>query len=382
MLERIVVEGYRSFKTLDITLGPINVLIGANGSGKSNFIQLFKMMNQLVKEEFQTYVQRAGGASYLTYYGPKVTDKIRLEFWFIRNREQDLLNGYSVSMMYAHPDNLIIVDETFYFHDRKNYPRPYGDRENSDFYPSRESLLPKRARETSGVAHHVYEAMQTWRVYHFHDTSDSARVKQSVSILDYEFLHPDAANLAAYLYYLREKEPYHYHRIVDTVRSIAPFFGDFVLRPDPHNEDKIRLAWRERGSDLTFSAHALSDGTLRFICLATLFLQPPEKLPKTILLDEPELGLHPAAIVLLAEMIKMAARHTQIILSTQSVTLVDQFDVEEVLVVDRVEDTEASPENPRWKTVINRLEPAKLENWLGEFTLGELWRKNILGGRP
>lgn len=378
-LERIRIQGYRSFKELEITLGPVNVLIGANGSGKSSFIQLFRMMNHMVKGDFQTYVAKAGGASYLMYYGPKVTDKIELEFRF---KDKQHANGYSVSLAYASPDKLFIEAEKYYFHDVKSYPRPYYEEPDAKLFPRNESILPTYAREKGTVAKYVYEAMQTWRVYHFHDTSDSARVKQAGSIHDNEFLQPDAANLAAYLYYLREKEGEYYQRIIDVIRLVAPFFGDFVLRPDPLNPERIRLAWRERGSDLTFSAHALSDGMLRFICLATLFLQPPDKLPKTILLDEPELGLHPSAIQVLAEMVRIAAQHTQIILSTQSVTLVNHFRVEELLVVERVKDEDASPENPRWTTVIKRLDSGTLKDWLAEFSLGELWETNLLGGRP
>jgi predicted ATPase len=159
---------------------------------------------------------------------------------------------------------------------------------------------------------------------------------------------------------------------VETIRMAAPFFGDFVLRPSPFNPEKIRLEWRERGSDMVFGPHTLSDGTLRFICLATLFLQPPDQMPATIVLEEPELGLHPYAIVLLAEMVRSAAEHTQVILATQSVTLVNQFSPEDLLIVDRVEGASS----------IRRLSPEETSQWLADYGLGDLWEKNLIGGRP
>jgi predicted ATPase len=222
------------------------------------------------------------------------------------------------------------------------------------------------------VAYYVLKALNSWQVYHFHDTSASARVKQTGDLHDNLFLRPDASNLAAYLYLLRETKQAYYRNIVETIRLAAPFFGDFVLRPSPFNPEKIRLEWQERGSDLLFGPHALSDGTLRFICLVTLFLQPPDRLPTTIVLDEPELGLHPYAIALLADMVHSASQHTQVILATQSVTLVNQFQPEDILVVDR----------DQGKTVFRRLAEEEMTAWLEDYDLGDLWEKNLLGGRP
>jgi predicted ATPase len=167
-------------------------------------------------------------------------------------------------------------------------------------------------------------------------------------------------------------ESNYYRNIVETIRLVAPFFDDFVLRPSPLNPDKIRLEWREKGSDAYFNAHALSDGTLRFISLATLLLQPPDQLPTTILLDEPELGLHPYAINVLGGLLRSTALDTQIIVSTQSVTLVNQFDPEDLVIVER--------ENGA--SIFRRPDETEIEGWLEGYSLGELWEKNVLGGRP
>ena len=153
---------------------------------------------------------------------------------------------------------------------------------------------------------------------------------------------------------------------------MAPFFDDFSLRPDPLNEDSLRIAWRHKDSDQYFGAASLSDGTLRFIVVATLFLQPQRYRPAAIVIDEPELGLHPAAIAMLAALVKQAAVETQVILSTQSALLLDHFEPEDVLVADRVDNA----------TRLSRVDAGRLSEWLEDYSLGQLWEKNEFGGRP
>ena len=331
LLENIFIKGYKSFRELELPLAPVNVLIGANGSGKSNFISLFKMLHRMMNGELQLHIAQSGGADQVLHYGRKGTEELILRLGFLRN--DTLANGYECHLKPAE-DRLVVTFEATYFHDRTRYPKPYQDL--THWGVNEESLLPQWAKG-GGVSRYVYDALQSWQLYHFHDTSETARMKQMGDMYQNQRLLPDAGNLAAYLYLLHEKHPQHYQTIVETIRLAAPFFGDFLLRPNPFNPEKIRLEWRERGSDLVFGPNALSDGTLRFICLTTLFLQPQENLPATIVLDEPELGLHPYAIKLLAEMVYSAAAHTQVILATQSVPLVNQFSPQDILVVDRVE---------------------------------------------
>ncbi len=319
-----------------LALGPVNVLIGANGSGKSNFIGLFKMLNRMMDGELQVYVAQAGGADQILHYGRKQTDHIELELWF--RASQALANGYSLSVAAGGRPSFGQARNDTLFHNRALYNRPYQDLRHTNLLE--ESQLAALGAPIGGIAHHVYSAMRSWQLYHFHDTSETARLKQMGDLLENRHLLPDAANLAAYLYLLRERFPQHYRSITETIRLAAPFFGDFILRPHPFNPEKIRLEWRERGSDLTFGPNAFSDGTLRFICLTTLFLQPAENLPATIILDEPEIGLHPYAIVLLAEMIHSVSEQTH-----RSSWQRSRFrwsissSPHEILVVDRAEGT-------------------------------------------
>jgi predicted ATPase len=217
----------------------------------------------------------------------------------------------------------------------------------------------------------LIDLLRGCRVYHFHDTSAAAPVKQHVSDADNLVLRPDAGNLAAVLYRLRTGDPGErvaYRRIVGSIRQVAPFFRDFVLQPELG--DQIRLRWRERGTDAVFSAHQMSDGTLRLVCLTALLLQPA--LPALVVLDEPELGLHPYAIVQLADMLRQASTRSQIVVATQSVTLMNQFELADLIVVERGATGSA----------FVRPDANHLRGWLQEYSLGELWEKNLIGGRP
>lgn len=361
-LDRITISGFKSIRKAELELRPLNVLIGANGAGKSNFIQLFAMLNAIVEERLQNFVARAGGADTLLHFGSKTTDELQFELTFGQN-------GYEASLAPAADDSLFFSSEQCWYHDRSRYEQPYRLPLGSGH---RETELHEESRRHRRIviADHVIRNIRSWRLYQFHDTSASAKVKQTGDVGDNAFLRSDAGNLAAFLYMLREAHRPYYDRIVKTIRLVAPFFDDFNLRPSPLNPNKIQLEWRERGSDEYFNAGMLSDGTLRFICMATLLLQP--ELPSTILIDEPELGLHPYAITTLTSLLQGAASQTQVIVATQSVPLVNRFLPEDILVVDRVDG----------QSTFKHLEPSEIENWLDEYGLGDLWEKNIIGGRP
>jgi predicted ATPase len=359
-LDRIRVRGFKSIREADVKLNALNILIGANGAGKSNFISLFRLLNEIMEQRLQVY-SGAAGSDALLYFGSKTTSAIKINLQFG-------LNGYKTNLVPSSEGTLIFGEEVCWFHEPGDSKQDtvvlgMGHRETKLYEADQQ-------HRQKSIVNDVVTALKSWKVYHFHDTSDSAKVKQTGELNDNSFFRPDASNLAAFLYMLHERHGDHYRQIVKTIRLVAPFFDDFVLRPSPLNPDKIRLEWREQTSDSYLNAHTLSDGTLRFMCLAVLLLQPD--LPSVILIDEPELGLHPYAIVLLAELLQAAAQKTQVIVSTQSVPLINQFAPDDILVVDR-EDRQS---------VFKRLAPQKLEIWLDEYGLGDLWEKNIIGGRP
>jgi predicted ATPase len=352
-LKSVVVEGFTSIHSASLALRDVNVLVGANGAGKSNLIQALDVLGRIVDGELGLYVGLSGGAGALLNADPAEPRRIRLE------AESDA-GGYAAELVPAAGDTLIFSSETFVR--QGSVPESLGR-------GHRESVLAASGTRRETEAGALVETLRNCRVFHFHDTSRDALVRLHGYTADNRSLQSDAGNLAAVMLRLRDGDRARYQRIVRTVKQVAPFFGDFVLEPELA-PDRVRLRWRQEGSDTVFPADALSDGTLRFICLAALLGQPD--LPGLIILDEPELGLHPFAIVQLAAMLRSASQESQVLLATQSVTLMNQFELDDLVVVERRDGA----------SVFERPDRERLGDWLADYSLGELWEKNLLGGRP
>jgi predicted ATPase len=353
-LKSVVVEGFMSIRSASFALNDVNVLVGANGAGKSNFIRALSMLGRIVDGELGLFVGLSGGANALLNIDPAAPRLIRLEV------ESDA-GRYAAELAPAAGDAFIFSDETIWPRDSRVVTSlGRGHRETA--------LTSSEPLWVPGAAPLV-ETLRGCRVFHFQDTSNTAPVKQQGYTADNRSLHPDAGNLAAVMLRLREADRARYRRIVRTVKQVAPFFRDFVLEPELATE-RVRLRWQQEGSDTVLPPDALSDGTLRFICLAVLLGQP--ELPGLIILDEPELGLHPFAIVQLAGMLHAASRESQVLLATQSVTLMNQFELSDLVVVERRDGA----------SVFERPDPDRLGEWLADYSLGDLWEKNMLGGRP
>lgn len=362
-LDLIEVRGFRSLADVELRIRPLNVLIGQNGAGKSNFVELFTFVREVVEERLQQYTAKRGGAERLLFYGSKRTPEMHVSLRFPPN-------GYDFVLEATDDDRLIFLEEHCAFKTGDHNPYPYT--ESMATAGATESGLARDVRKTKwGVSHHVLRALRDWRVYHFHDTSRDAAMKKLADVEDVHALKSNAANLAPFLRWLSLEHQKHYKILLHSIRGVLPFFKDFVFRFNPFNQQQMRLEWQDKHSDLVFTGHDLSDGSLRFICLATLLLQP--NLPSVVLLDEPELGLHPTALEALARLLKRAAARTTVLVSTQSVNLVNSFDPEDIVVTDRDE---------QGATTLHRLEAGPLANWLQEYSLGELWEKNVLGGKP
>ncbi len=362
-IEHITVHGFKSIRSLEkLSLRPVNVLIGPNGSGKSNFIGVFEFLQAIRAGRLRDYVGRAGGADRMLHFGAKITNELGIHVAF-----ENEVNQYEITLSAASADALHPSLENGYFWNKEKHLQPY-----SNPISGRDGEAGISRSDAGNIAHYVRRHLGGWRIYHFHDTSSTSLIKSTNDLHDNRFLRPDGANLAAFLYYLRVRHQNEYGLIRDTIQMAAPFFEDFQLEPLALNTDKLRLEWRHRGSDAYFDASSLSDGTLRFIALATLLLQPVELRPSVILLDEPELGLHPYAVTLLASLVQQASVNTQVVLATQSPILLDHFGPDDVLVADRIEGS----------TQFRQLDPTELRTWLEDYSLGQLWEKNELGGRP
>ena len=351
-LSRVVIKGYKSILNCDLPIGNINVLIGSNGAGKSNFVSVFTWLQSILRHEMNLYASRKGLPT-LFYDGNKTTNAIQMEFWFGDD-------CYSFELEMTEINSLIFRTERF------------GDKSISyNGHKETKWGVPTFTPDSFGSMYDILKKYSL-RTYHFHDTSATSKMKAVHNISNCKaFLH-DASNLAAFLFHLRKHYTAEYSKILETVQLVAPYFKDFELEPLKSNQEQIALRWQQKGCEDIFYASQLSDGTLRFICLATLLLQPKELQPSTIIIDEPELGLHPFAITIFAELVKKAAVNKQLILATQSAELLNNFTADDVVVVDR--DVNGSE--------FKRLETAELAEWLeDDYTLGELWNKNIFGGR-
>lgn len=362
MIERIEINNYKSIRNASVSLRPINILIGENGAGKSNFISFFELVKALYDQRLGSYMLSNGGMNAQLYRGMKYSQSLGGVIDY-NNR-----NAFFFELRPGIGEKAYIEETGNYYNHRKDKTKDY-------------SLWNKaiwdKSIEESEIAHKDYirakyirNLLESFVVYHFHDTSKTSAMRRACAIGDNVSLRHDASNLPALLYRLRKTDADAYRLIEATVRAVAPYFKRFRLEPMQTDPSQIMLEWEEQDSDMYLDAKSFSDGTLRFIALATLLLQ--STLPETIIIDEPELGLHPAAMTKLAAMVKKASAKSQIIIATQSVELIDKFGVEDLIVVGRADN----------QTTFKRLEEADFRLWLEDYSVGELWEKNIIGGRP
>lgn len=367
LLKSVHIEGFKSIRDATIDLGPLTVLIGANGSGKSNFVSFLKMVKAMGEKQLQRYVGKAGGGDTLFHFGSATTEQIAGRAVFALPRDEVC---YEFTLIGTEDDSLVFVDEWLPGFSQQRFPgiassdAPYAHHETGVL------RVPEGQHERASL---LASFISDWQAFHLQDTSPTAAVRRQHYIDDNRQLHSDAGNLAAYLYMLREVERPYYDRIIGAFRLAAPWFDDFVMEPLELRPEDVKLNWREKGGEKLFGPHELSDGSLRTIALFTLLLQPEERLPSLIVIDEPELGLHPYVITLLGSLLRSASVTTQVIVATQSVTLLNHFAPPEIVVVER--DREGG-------TTFMPQSEARLKEWLERYSVGELWEKNVLGGRP
>ncbi|MEO7994053.1 MAG: AAA family ATPase [bacterium] len=369
-IDKITIKGYKSIKELvDFELGPITVLIGANGSGKSNLLSFFSFINEIGLLNLQAVVAQSGGRERYLHLGSSTTTAIEAEICL----EADT---YAIELTPVEGDRLLIKEETIALKDLKNLPSPMTFALNANESNVRRGI-PQLEQHDKAVffappeKFPLIEARQElWpRPYHITDTGFASPLRTSANIHGNRRLQSDGGNIAPMLYRLLKTQTDLYERILNLVKRVAPFIGDFDLRPNPLNGASILFQWFQSGWAQSLYASQLSDGTLRFICLITALLQPEP--PSIIMLDEPELGLHPYAIHLLADLIHEVAVERQVIVATQSPMLLDHFNPEQVVVVEREEEA----------SIFRRLTRDELAVWLEDYSLGEIWRKGVLGGR-
>ncbi len=371
LIESLRIKGFRSLADIEIQKLPkAAILIGTNGSGKSNFIRFFEMMSWMIgASRLAEFVQREGGADDQLFGGSKVSPRMETE---IAMRTESGRNDYRFTLAYAHPDRFMFTDEALRFN-REGWDTeaPWqhlgsGHSEAKIVEATQEGENFEADPKTARV---LVQLLRRCAVYQFHDTSKDSYFKKRWDARDNRYLRSHGGNLAAILLRLEREDKRRFDSICDHVRRALPVFDCFELEED---YGKVLLRWRAKSMEKSIGAHLTSDGSLRLFALVTLLNLPPEMLPDVLLLDEPELGLHPAATALVGDMIKVLAEDRQVIAATQSPLLVDAFDLDEILVLEL--------QNER--TEVHRCDESAYRNWLEDYTTGELWQKNLLGGRP
>jgi len=367
-IKSLSLSGFKTIKELQaLEFEKINIFIGANGSGKSNIVSFFEMIGFMMIDAFGNYVSNNGFASSMLYHGQKVTRDIEADIKFHSSTGE---SDYRFRVSHTVGDNFLFMEEKIVHH-KKGETTPYEFPLSNAGY--RETKL-KELYHSNQTVKYIKNLLSHIRVFHFHDTSKTAYIHQARPLESNSGLMSDGGNLAPFLYRLKDEQPKYYDRILSFVQMVAPFFSDFILEP---YGSSIQLKFKEVNSDLELGSFRLSDGTIRFICLATLLLQPKRSLPKIIIIDEPELGLHPVAIDILSEMIYIASRNSQIFLTTQSERLINSFEPKNIIVIDRKKD-----ENRRFYSSFKKLDEESLSEWLAEYKISDIWNSNIIGGRP
>ena len=360
-LRKLTIQGFKSIKALeDITLTDLNIFIGGNGAGKSNLVDFFRLLRAIIDGTLNEYIRDGGGISDFLFNGRKVTSEMKFQMYFG-------VRGYRFKIKPGPSETCSLTNEARYYPGNTRWWE-LGDS------PDGSSMLVKEAKSNSRDSEYsvpVYNAILSWQIYHFHDTSASAPMRHYEIIQDNKVLRFNASNIAPYLRRLKTKYPDVYSEILNSVRLVMPFFNDFLLDVAEFGEKKkVNLSWTQKGTDYPMQPYHLSDGSLRFICLSTALLQPNP--PSTIIIDEPELGLHPAAISILAELIQNASKRAQVIVATQSPALIDNFRVEDIIVVNRKDAA----------STYERLKEKDFNVWLERYSVGELWSKNVISGGP
>lgn len=380
------IRGFKSIESMRLDARQLNVFIGANGAGKSNLIAFFRMLSWMVKsvDRFQEHIGSLGWASSVLFDGPQVTPEVS---GWIELETQQGYNEYAFRLARSGKDELFFAEEKVLYSDRSIGVRNPNWKELGFGHANSRLAEMASSDSTIGV---ITTLLRKIYVYQFHNTSPESDIRHSWSAADGRYLKENAGNLGSFLLNMQQNHSDYYLRMVRYIQAVLPFFDSFELE---ESRGRVLLRWKERGSDQVFFAGQASDGMLRMVALIALLSQPPKGLPPVMFIDEPELGLHPAAITKLAGLLKKASEHCQIFISTQSVGLLNEFEAEDVIVVERgragglmgdsmVEEQELGSTRSGRASHFRRLDAVKLQDWLAQYSLGELWEKNVLGGRP
>ena len=365
-IKNLTIKGFKSIKNMpEFTPCPINVFIGQNGAGKSNFIGFFKFLSNMLSGtgNLADYTSMYGGASSFLFDGSDTTPQLSGSICL---KTLTGLNEYKFRLSHASSDTFVYTEEKF----RYTPASSQGDRYWKDLGSGHKESALINAEATGRTQGTVKKMLQQLVTYQFHNTTFSSPIRNNKSEIENGwFLEEDGRNLSSVLYELKNNQPAIYQKIILIIQQIIPFFDDFSLI-DQYG--KTYLRWKEKNSPVTFVATQASDGMLRMMALVTLLCLPPDRLPAVMFLDEPELGLHPSALKTICELIQGVSEHCQIFIATQDADMLNEFEPEDIVIVTR----------EGRESMFKRLVSEDLSEWIGIYSLSDLWHQNIIGGKP
>ena len=361
-IKSVTIKGFRNLKCVEnLELSNLNVLIGGNGVGKSTLMHFFEMLSWMHQgSNFQEYVIRNGGGDDQFFMGGLATPEMTAD---ISMETKDGTYDYGVSLVYLKAkDRAWVTEERYRF-------VPPASEEAVPYQVLKEMEAESQlGRQTDPTAQKIRKLLQQFGVFHFYDAAANATANKRWEVSDSYCLHPDGGNLAPVLLSLKENDRQRYQYIVDQIQSVFPNLGDFVLTQE---YGKVLLQWKHRFSNKVLGPYLTSDGTLRFFFLVTLLNLPSDRLPSVLFIDEPELGLHPYAMELVAAMLKRVARTKQVVVATQSANLLDCFDLDNIIVA----------ESHGGAAQFKRMNRQDYERWLeDDYQPSDIWLSQSVGG--
>ena len=376
---QLAVQGFRRLNDVRLSLRPLSVMIGANGTGKTSVLDVLALLASSAQARLSSSLSDlAGLANILTY---ERAEELGLQITMQVPGHEPL--QYSLCLR---PQGLAhVIREEQLSQKRKPHPTPFlhinsFERDVRYYDPDKKKLLPPswehNSLETSlAQVPKMFQEPEDFRrrlasstFYHVLNVDPRSPVRLPQSMGPAELPGKNGEDLVSCLFYLRETNRNRFEAIEDSLRAAFPRFERLDFPPVAAGT--LALAWRERGFSKPLYTHQLSEGTLRFLWLTTLLQSPG--LTALTLLDEPEVSLHPELLSLLADQLREASQRTQIIVATHSDTLIRFLKPEEVVVLDSADDG---------MTKLTRADELDLDQWLEDYSLDELWRNGRLGAR-
>ncbi len=379
-INRIKIGGFRRLREIDLPVRPFMVLIGANGVGKTSFLDAFSLLSASASGNLNSMLSQLGGIANLLTRGKSE------EFSFLVDMEVPGHQPLEYELYLSPKGHSYSISKEILSQQRESYSQPFKHIDSSDgdirYYEIMENRLVRPDWEHNPLETSLSQVPKMFRQpeelrrilattthYHVLDVGPRAPVKLPQPMKPATLPGADGEDLVPYLYYLREGDKDRFDAILDSLRTAFPDFEE--LNFPPVAAGVLAMTWKDKKIPTKpIFLNELSEGTLRFLWLVSLLQSP--SLSTITMIDEPEVSLHPELLSLLADLMREASNRTQLIVATHSDRFIRFLRPEEVVVMDIDDDG---------GTTATWADSLDLERWLAEYSLDEVWRMGRMGGR-